>query len=54
MDEIIFNAGGKLYPAKDFRMDSRHFDSNFPRYQDFVPFIDPMFSSSYWRRVNNG
>ena len=54
MDEIIFNAGGKLYPAKDFRMDSRYFDSNFPRYQDFVPFIDPMFSSSYWRRVNNG
>ena len=45
---------GNYILRRIFRMDSRHFDSNFPRYQDFVPFIDPMFSSSYWRRVNNG
>ena len=53
MDAIIFDNGGKIYPAKDFRMNSQYFGSNFPKYREFEKFIDPVFSSNYWRRVNN-
>ena len=53
MDAIIFDNGGKIYPAKDFRMNSQYFGSNFPKYREFEKFIDPVFSSNYWRRVND-
>lgn len=54
MDDVVFQAGGKLYPAKDSRMSQKHFDDNFPNFKDFKPFMDPIFSSSYWRRVYSG
>ncbi len=51
LDEIVGAAGGRLYPAKDARMSGRHFRQYFPQWQELVPFIDPRFSSSFWRRV---
>jgi hypothetical protein len=51
LDEIVAAAGGCLYPAKDARMSGAHFRKYFPRWHDLVPFIDPRFSSSFWRRV---
>jgi hypothetical protein len=51
LDEIVRGAGGALYPAKDARMSPAMFESSFPNWRRFVPYIDPKMSSSFWRRV---
>lgn len=51
LDEIVAEAGGRLYPAKDARMSGRHFRLFYPRHEEFKKYIDPAFSSSFWRRV---
>ena len=51
LDKIVQNAGGKVYPAKDARMSAQGFKIFYPHYQEFLQFIDPKFSSSFWRRV---
>lgn len=51
LDTIVAEAGGALYPAKDARMSSQMFRLGFPKWEQFAPFIDPKFSSSFWRRV---
>jgi hypothetical protein len=51
LDDIVAEAGGRLYPAKDARMSGCHFRQYFPQWQELIPFIDPRFSSSFWRRV---
>ncbi|MBZ5677951.1 MAG: FAD-binding oxidoreductase [Acidobacteriia bacterium] len=51
LDEIVAAAGGRLYPAKDARMSGANFRKYFPQWQELLPFIDPRFSSSFWRRV---
>jgi len=51
LDEIVHQSGGALYPAKDARMSAVMFEASFPRWRSFVPYIDPKFSSSFWRRV---
>ncbi len=54
LDAVVTSAGGALYPAKDARMSPRHFADFFPRVNEFLPHIDPKFSSSFWRRVMGG
>jgi FAD/FMN-containing dehydrogenase len=51
LDRIVTAAGGRLYPAKDGRMGAAIFQSGYPRWQDFAHFVDPRFSSGFWRRV---
>lgn len=51
LDAIVRAAGGAIYPAKDARMSAETFRSSFPRWEEFRAFIDPAFSSSFWRRV---
>ncbi len=51
LDSIVSSAGGRLYPAKDGRMPGNLFRSGYPRHQAFKQYIDPRFSSSFWRRV---
>jgi FAD/FMN-containing dehydrogenase len=51
LDAIVTAAGGRLYPAKDARMPADLFRSGYPGWQDFARFVDPRFSSSFWRRV---
>jgi FAD/FMN-containing dehydrogenase len=53
LDSIVFGAGGALYAAKDARMSHRSFLASYPGYQEFSQYIDPAFSSSFWRRVNS-
>lgn len=53
LDEIVLEAQGKLYPAKDAKMSSLTFSACYPQKTDFEKFIDPNFSSSFWRRVNS-
>jgi FAD/FMN-containing dehydrogenase len=51
LDEITRGAGGAVYPAKDARMSPASFQQYFPAWQRFTEFVDPKFSSSFWRRV---
>lgn len=51
MDRVVVAAGGRLYPAKDARMSPATFRAGFPQWETFARYIDPAFSSSFWRRV---
>ena len=51
LDDVVVEAGGAVYPAKDARMSGSNFRRFFPGWQSFVPHVDPKFSSSFWRRV---
>jgi hypothetical protein len=52
LDGLVREAGGAIYPAKDARMAPSMFDCSFPRAAEFARWIDPRFSSSFWRRVH--
>lgn len=51
LDAVVRAARGALYPAKDARMPGDLFRSSYPEWERFSRFIDPRFSSSFWRRV---
>jgi FAD/FMN-containing dehydrogenase len=51
LDEITRAMGGAVYPAKDARMSAEAFQQYFPAWEAFSGFVDPRFSSSFWRRV---
>ncbi len=51
LDEVVRAAGGRVYPAKDARMTTESFEHYYPQWRELLPFIDPNFSSSFWRRV---
>lgn len=51
LDQIVTECGGRIYPAKDARMSSKTFRSSFPYFENFTKYIDPKFSSSFYRRV---
>ena len=51
LDGIVLDAGGRLYPAKDGRMSEAVFKAGYPRWQEFAAYVDPSFSSAFWRRV---
>lgn len=50
-DDIVEEAGGAVYPAKDARMSGPRFQRFFPRWEEVAKQADPRFSSSFWRRV---
>ncbi len=52
LDAIVRQSSGAVYPAKDARMSPENFQAFFPRWQEFARYIDPHFSSSFWRRVS--
>ncbi|MCX6104673.1 MAG: FAD-binding protein, partial [Proteobacteria bacterium] len=51
LDAITLSARGSVYPAKDARMSGSSFKHFFPQWQEFSKYVDPRFSSSFWRRV---
>ncbi len=51
LDQIVRECGGALYPAKDARMSPQMFEASFPNWRAFSQYVDPKFSSSFWRRV---
>lgn len=51
LDDLVRDAGGSIYPAKDARMSGEDFRRFYPNWKDFSEYIDPNFSSSFWRRV---
>lgn len=51
LDAIVREVGGRLYPAKDARMPGALFRQGYPRWSEFSHYVDPKFSSNFWRRV---
>ena len=51
LDEIVVQASGAVYPAKDARMSRESFQKFFPQWAELEKYRDPAFSSSFWRRV---
>jgi FAD/FMN-containing dehydrogenase len=52
LDEVVRQSNGSVYPAKDARMSPASFQQFFPNWKEFASYIDPKFSSSFWRRVS--
>ncbi|HEY0914195.1 MAG TPA: FAD-binding oxidoreductase [Solimonas sp.] len=51
LDDTTMAAGGAVYPAKDARMSAEAFRAYFPGLETFSAWVDPAFSSAFWRRV---
>ena len=51
LDEKVREAKGAVYPCKDARLSARNFQAYYPQWIEFSQYIDPHFSSSFWRRV---
>ena len=51
MEDVVVEAGGALYPAKDAHMTAAAFRAGYPRWEAMLPHLDPRFSSNFWRRV---
>src|SRR5207302_7927904 len=51
LDELVLANSGAVYPAKDSRMSQAIFNAGFPNWASLASYIDPKFSSSFWRRV---
>ena len=51
LDDIVRDAGGRLYPAKDARMPRDLFEAGYPRLQEFLSHRDPGISSAMSRRL---
>ena len=53
LDGVVRQSGGAIYPAKDAHMTSESFATFYPQWHEFAQYIDPHFSSSFWRRVTH-
>jgi hypothetical protein len=51
LDDIIRDAGGRIYPAKDSRMPRDLFEAGYPNLAEFVKYRDPGISSAMSRRL---
>ncbi|MCB1800127.1 MAG: FAD-binding oxidoreductase [Gammaproteobacteria bacterium] len=51
LDSIVREAGGRLYPAKDAHMSAADFKRAYPAWRELEALRDPLFDSSFWRRV---
>ncbi len=51
LDRVTREAGGAIYPAKDSLMAPETFEACYPQLSRFKTFVDPAFSSLFWRRV---
>lgn len=51
LDNIVKEARGRIYPAKDARMPREMFEAGYPRFADFMNYRDPGISSGLSRRL---
>ncbi len=54
LDELVLSYQGKIYPAKDARMSTTAFQTNYPSWKEFTEYTDIKFSSDFWQRVITG
>src|SRR5256886_4529077 len=53
LDQNVPQSGGAGYPAQKSRMNGQSFHAVFSWWQEFAQYVDPHFSSSFWRRVSH-
>ena len=51
LDKIVLKNNGKIYIAKDSRMEKDSFKRFYPNFDEYSKFIDPNFNSSFLKRV---
>ncbi len=51
LDDIVTQAGGRLYPAKDAHMSGEFFRNAYPQWQQLEKMRDPRLLSHFWRRI---
>lgn len=51
MAEVVAEAGGRLYPAKDATMPGKTFRAGYSRWRELEAARDPALMSDFWRRV---
>ena len=51
LNQIVLTANGAIYPAKDACMSRELFIRGYPNLEKFRQYIDPQFSSNFWKRV---
>jgi FAD/FMN-containing dehydrogenase len=51
LDQIVHEAGGRLYPAKDAHMSSIHFQQAYAHWPKVEALRDPKLMSKFWQRV---
>jgi L-gulonolactone oxidase len=52
LDDVVIEAKGRLYAAKDGRMPAKMFRAGYPEHVEFAHHVDRAFSSDFWRRVS--
>lgn len=52
LEQMVIEADGALYPAKDAAMSADTFKKSFPRLSEFTRYIDPAYTSTFWQRVH--
>ncbi len=50
-DALVLKHHGRLYPAKDARMNAATFAAMYPAMMKFKNYLDPICQSDFWRRV---
>ena len=53
MTDVVMEAGGRLYPAKDATMSGEAFRAGYPRWRELEALRDPAIMSDFWRRVTS-
>lgn len=51
LEWITLEEGGAVYPAKT-SMSAETFKASFPRWKEFSQYVDPSYSSDFWKRVS--
>ena len=51
LEEMVLKVGGRIYPAKDALMAKESFVQGYDKLEEFKRYVDPGFSSNFWRRM---
>jgi L-gulonolactone oxidase len=51
MTDVVMEAGGRIYPAKDATMSGEAFRAGYPQWRELESHRDPAMMSDFWRRV---
>lgn len=54
LDEVVRQANGRVYPAKDAHMNPINFKEFYPQWRKLEAFRDPVLCSAFWARVIGG
>lgn len=53
LDDVVSDAGGRLYPAKDAHMPASLFQQSYPAWTRIAELKDPGINSEFWQRVTS-